>query len=84
MWKSAQCEVILQEVKDTLVIPQIAVFDLDSSKIVYVKAANGVEMRKVRTAESSPREIVISSGLQQGEVISLSQPADKKKNNVIK
>lgn len=81
---SAQCEVILQEVKDTLVIPQIAVFDLDSSKIVYVKAANGVEMRKVRTAESSPREIVISSGLQQGEVISLSQPADKKKNNVIK
>ena len=74
---SAQCKVVLQQVNDTLVVPQIAVFDRDSAKVVYVKTKNGFEIRKVTTAQSSPREIIITNGLKAGESISLSLPEEK-------
>lgn len=75
---STRCRIVLQQVPDTLVVPQIAVFDRDSSKVVYVKSKKGYEMRKVVTAQSSPREIIITSGLKAGESISLSKPDDTK------
>lgn len=74
---SAQCKVVLQQVNDTLVVPQIAVFDRDSAKVVYVKSKKGYEIRKVTTAQSSPREIIITNGLKAGESISLSLPEEK-------
>lgn len=74
---STQCRIILQQVPDTLVVPQIAVFDRDSSRVVYVKSKKGFEMRKVTTSQSSPSEIIITSGLTVGEQISLSKPDDK-------
>ena len=74
---SAQCKVVLQQVNDTLVVPQIAVFDRDSAKVVYVTTKNGFEIRKVTTAQSSPREIIITNGLKVGESISLSLPEEK-------
>ncbi len=74
---SAQCKVVLQQVNDTLVVPQIAVFDRDSAKVVYVKSKKGYEIRKVTTAQSSPREIIITNGLKVGESISLSLPDEK-------
>lgn len=74
---SAQCKVVLQQVNDTLVVPQIAVFDRDSAKVVYVKSKKGYEIRKVTTAQSSPREIIITNGLKVGESISLSLPEEK-------
>jgi multidrug efflux pump subunit AcrA (membrane-fusion protein) len=74
---STRCRILLQQVADTLAVPQIAVFDRDSSKVVYVKSKKGFEMRKVSTAQSSPSEIIITSGLTVGEQISLSKPDDK-------
>ena len=74
---SAQCKVVLQQVNDTLVVSQIAVFDRDSAKVVYVKSKKGYEIRKVTTAQSSPREIIITNGLKVGESISLSLPEEK-------
>jgi multidrug efflux pump subunit AcrA (membrane-fusion protein) len=74
---STQCRIVLQQVPDTIVVPQIAVFDRDSSKVVYVKSKKGFEMRKVTTSQSSPSEIIITSGLTVGEQISLSKPDDK-------
>lgn len=74
---STRCRILLQQVTDTLAVPQIAVFDRDSSKVVYVKSKKGFEMRKVSTAQSSPSEIIITSGLTVGEQISLSKPDDK-------
>lgn len=74
---STRCRIVLQQVKDTVVVPQIAVFDRDSAKVVYVKTKKGYEMRKVSTGQSSPREIIITTGLKVGDAISLSQPDDK-------
>jgi multidrug efflux pump subunit AcrA (membrane-fusion protein) len=73
---TANCRVILKAVKDTLVIPQIAVFEKDSLKIVYVKQKNGFEMRPVTLGLSSPKETIVASGLQANEVIALAKPSD--------
>jgi multidrug efflux pump subunit AcrA (membrane-fusion protein) len=71
---SARCRVFLQQVRDTLVIPQIAVFDADSAKVVYVRRRNGFEMREIKSSLSSLKELVVSKGLQAGETIALVRP----------
>ena len=71
---TANCTIILTEVKDTIVIPQIAVFEEDSIKAVYIKVNNGFEMRQIKTGLASAKEVIISDGLQAGEVIALAKP----------
>jgi multidrug resistance efflux pump len=72
---SAECKVMLQRVTDTIVVPQIAVFEVDSIKVVYVKLDKGFELRQVITGLSSPKETVIDKGLYRNEKIALSKPA---------
>jgi multidrug efflux pump subunit AcrA (membrane-fusion protein) len=71
---SVVCNIVQKTVKDTLVIPQVAVFEVDSMKFVYVKRGKQYEMRQIQTSLSFPKEAVISAGLKRGEVISLSKP----------
>jgi multidrug efflux pump subunit AcrA (membrane-fusion protein) len=71
---TTNCRVILKQVKDTIVVPQIAVFEEDSMKVVYVKTGKKFEMRQVSTGLSSPREAIISAGIAESEVIALSKP----------
>jgi hypothetical protein len=68
------CCVFLKQVKDTLAIPQIAVFEKDSMKVVYVKQAKGFDVHQVSTGITSPKEVIITAGLQGNEVIALIQP----------
>lgn len=56
---SARCNVIVKRIKNAVVIPQLAIFDEDSSKVVYVKSKSGYEKRKVTTGASSPSRTVI-------------------------
>lgn len=74
---SAQCRIILQQLSDTLVIPQIALFERDSAKVVYVEKGKGYEVREVVPGLSSPSEVVITKGLKAGEHISLLLPDDQ-------
>ena len=71
---TASCRIILQQIQDTLAIPQIAVFETDSMKVVYVQKKNSFEMRQVSTGLSSSKEVIITSGLEVNEVISLVKP----------
>ncbi|MCL1821364.1 MAG: hypothetical protein FWG22_00920 [Prolixibacteraceae bacterium] len=71
---TANCHVILKQVKDTIVAPQIAIFEQDSMKVVYVKQKKGFEMRQITTGLSSPKEAIITAGLRRNEIISLSRP----------
>ena len=73
---TVNCEVFLRQIKDTLVVPQIAVFDADSLKVVYVKNGKDYEMRQIITGVSSPKETVVAAGLKAGESIALSKPSD--------
>ncbi len=75
---SARCNVIVKRIKNAVVIPQLAIFDEDSSKVVYVKSKSGYEKRKVTTGASSPSRTVITSGLNGKEQISLIKPEANK------
>ena len=78
---TANCRIIMTEVKDTLVIPQVAVFEEDSLKFVYVKNKKGFEMRQISTGLSSSKEVIVTSGLKENEVVSLIKPDPSRVKN---
>lgn len=71
---TANCKVFITQVSDTIVVPQIAIYEVDSLKVVYVKKKNKYEMRQITTGLSSSKEAIVSDGLRPGEVIALIQP----------
>jgi multidrug efflux pump subunit AcrA (membrane-fusion protein) len=71
---TANCHIIFSLERDTLVIPQIAVFEEDSMKVVYVKDKKGFEMRQIQLGISSQKEAVVAAGLKNNEEIALSRP----------
>jgi HlyD family secretion protein len=71
---TVNCTVYISEVPDTIVVPVVSVFDYDSSKVVYVATGNKYSRQIVNTGQSSTKEIIISSGLHEGESIALVQP----------
>lgn len=71
---TARCSIVIKEVKDTLFVPQISVFDQDSIKVAYVKLKKGFEMRQVLTGINSSREVIINAGLNEGDEVALSRP----------
>lgn len=71
---TCNCKVILKKVDDVIVVPQIAVFDSDSMKVVYVIHRGFFEKRQVITGLSSPERIIIIKGLNKGEVVTLTEP----------
>ena len=71
---TANCHIIMKQVENVLSVPQIAIFDEDSIKVVFVLQKKGFDRRQVQTSISSPREMVITAGLTAGETIALSKP----------
>jgi HlyD family secretion protein len=71
---SANCVIILKEEKDTLFVPTLAIFERDSSKIVYVKNKKGFVPVKIETGTSGSSFTIISSGLKGDETIALTEP----------
>jgi hypothetical protein len=73
---SVTCTVFLNDVKDTIVIPLISVFEYDSTKVVYLLKKNKFKRQEVKTGPSSEKEILISSGLKPNDKISISEPPE--------
>ena len=71
---SARCNIILKRVQDTIVIPQITIFEVDSMKVVYVKNKTGFEQRQITTGLSSPKLAVVRQGLKTEEEVALRKP----------
>ncbi|MDD3080265.1 MAG: efflux RND transporter periplasmic adaptor subunit [Paludibacter sp.] len=71
---TCNCKIILKRVKDTIVIPQVALYEKDSMKVVYVVHPKKFEMRQVETGLSSPETVIITKGLKAGEEITLTKP----------
>lgn len=71
---SASCRIIVDQVKDTIVVPTVAIFKRDSLKIVYV-AENGKFIPVVvETGLSNNSKSIISKGLSGNETIALMEP----------
>lgn len=76
---SAKCKVELTNISDTIVVPQLAIFEEDSARVVYVKTGrNSFEKRQVVLAENSPRTAIVAMGLEGNETVSFVKPKSSK------
>jgi HlyD family secretion protein len=66
--------VLIEELKDTLVIPLSALFDQDSIKYVYLKRGKKFKKQTVYTKTHSSTMAVIDSGLSENDIISVIKP----------
>lgn len=80
---SAKCRIIVKESKNALIAPLVSVFDEDSIKVVYVKNKKGFEMRQITTGFSSSKELIVTSGLRENDVIALIKPTQSLINNKV-
>jgi HlyD family secretion protein len=71
---SATCDIILEEEKNALYVPTMALFEKDSSRVVYVKNKDKFLPVAVKTGFSGSSFTVIADGLKGDEIIALSIP----------
>ena len=71
---SANCHIIMKKVENVISVPQIALFEEDSIKVVYVQRNRGFESRQVLADVSSSTKTIITAGLDEGETITLGKP----------
>ena len=74
---SARCNIMINEVKDTVVVPTIAIFERDSMKVVYVADGENFIPSKVETGLSNSSQTIITKGLEGKETIALAEPPQK-------
>ncbi len=71
---SANCEILIHEVQDTLAVPTLSIFEKDSINIVYVKEKKKFRPVRIETGISGSSYTIIASGLRGNETIALSEP----------
>ena len=71
---SASCQIIVDQLKDTIVVPSAAIFNRDSLKVVYVSKAEKFTSVVVETGMSNNSKSVITKGLSGSETIALMEP----------
>jgi hypothetical protein len=71
---SARCRILTCEVKDTLVVPSLAIFEKDSIKLVYVAEGERFRGVPVETGLSNSSQTIIAKGLTGKETIALTEP----------
>lgn len=75
---SAKCKITLRHIPDTIVVPQLAIFDDDSAKVVYVEKGSDYEKRQIVLGEYSPYMAIVSMGLEGNETVSFVKPKASK------
>ena len=78
----ADVEIQVEKLPDVIHVPAQAVFQKNGQFLVYVHGKDGkFEPRPVQLVKQSESMMVISSGVQPGEVVAMADPtADKRKN----
>lgn len=67
-------KIIINEIPDVIYVPQESVFEKDGKKIVYLKNGSSYDETEVTVGEKSEDYVVISSGLNEGDVVALRDP----------
>jgi len=71
---SANCDIILRLEKDTVFVPSLAIFEKDSSRVVYVMDKMEFIPVAVKTGTAGSSYTIITDGLKGDETIALSEP----------
>jgi hypothetical protein len=72
----AECEITINLTRDTVVIPTLAIFERDSSKVVYVSKGEKFVPVTIETGQSNSSVTIITKGLQGNETIALMEPPE--------
>ena len=70
---SASIEIVVEDLEDVHYVPLQSIF-LDQGKTVCFVSEAGIEKREVVVGENDGKWVVIESGLEEGEIVLLSQP----------
>ena len=73
----ADVEIIVEKIPNAIHIPMQAVFEREGKQVVYVKNGNKFEPREIKPSKRSESTLVVSSGVQPGEVLALADPNEK-------
>ena len=71
---SATVEIVVQRISDVLVIPSKASTQIDGKPTVFVKDGAGFRRTLIEVSATNGAEIVVTSGLEVGDVIALENP----------
>lgn len=74
---SASCEIFVNEIRDTIVVPTISIFEKDSVKLVYKVYEDKFIPVIIETGLSNSSESIVSKGLSGNETIALMEPSHK-------
>jgi HlyD family secretion protein len=74
---SARCDIFINQVKDTVVVPTVAIFEKDSLKVVYVEEGDKFRPVPVETGLNNSSKTIITKGLTGTETIALMEPPQK-------
>ena len=71
---STTVEVVVQRISDVLVIPAKASTQIDGRPTVFVKDGTGFRRATIQVSATNGTDIVVESGLEEGDVIALENP----------
>lgn len=70
------CQVLVQSIPDTIVVPMVSIFDEDSAKVVFVAEEQKFYRREVTIANYNNKEAIVKAGLYGTETVALMKPPD--------
>lgn len=71
---SAKCDIFVSRVRDTIVIPTLAIFERDSVKVVYVADGDKFRPVPIEAGLNNSSQTIIAKGLKGTETIALLEP----------
>jgi multidrug resistance efflux pump len=75
---SAGGDIVIERLKDVVLVPVRATFDRGGKVIVYVKKGRNFEAREIVIGYKGEAQVEVKKGLQPGEVVALEEPASAK------
>jgi multidrug efflux pump subunit AcrA (membrane-fusion protein) len=70
------CQVLVQSIPDTVVVPMVSIFDEDSTKVVFVAEKMKFFRREVSVANYNNKEAIVKMGLSGTETVALMKPPE--------
>jgi hypothetical protein len=71
---TVRAEIIVDELENAIALPRECLFQMDSLRVVYVKAGGRFEMRAVSVQKQSTDFVVLGGEVEAGEEIALREP----------
>ncbi len=76
---SSTAEIIIERVPNTLLIPIRASFDKDGKPAAYLQVGKNFTMRMIQVGKKNDEDIIVTSGLREGDIVTLENPAEAAK-----